>query len=61
MLESAIEKQLEVQLTVLDLDGTSESTAIVEPMEIEEDVVWLGAEEAVFAVELSRIKKIELP
>ena len=59
-LESAIEKQSRAELTVVDLDGKTERTAIVEPMEIEGDIGWVGTEQAVMPLELNRIKKVEV-
>jgi len=59
-LESAIERQFKVQLTVLDLDGQGERTEVVEPMDIEGDIVWVASDQAVMPVDLARIKRVEL-
>lgn len=61
-LEFAAENEFEARLTVLSLDGKSSITAMVSPVALEKDVLWITTESGEgMAVELHRIKKVELP
>lgn len=61
-IEFAIEHKLEVLLTVSSLDGKSLNDNIVTPEFFEEDVLWVTTEDGRgIALEVSRIKKAELP
>lgn len=61
ILEEAAEKS-EVRLTVLSLDGKESREGIVVPAYVEGDVLWVTTENGEgMSIELSRIKKVELP
>lgn len=58
VLENAIESQSEVELTVINLDGNRDRTAIVIPWSIEQDVLGLTTQSGWgMAIDLSRIKR----
>jgi len=61
-IEFAIEHKLEVLLKVSSLDGKSLNENIVAPEFFEGDVLWVTTKDGLgIALEVSRIKKAELP
>jgi len=61
-LEFAVGNGTEARLTVTSLDGKSFATAIVSPVALERDILWVTTEAGEgMPVEYSRIKKVELP
>lgn len=61
-IELAAENKSEARLTVVRLDGKSFSTAIVSPVALGGDILWITTEKGEgIPIERNRIKKAKLP